>query len=306
MPQLIGLHVYPLKSAYRQSPQSATVEPWGLAGDRRWMLVDRSGRAVTQREEPTLGQLRVSHGADGLLTVTSPEGDRLEVPAPTAANGAELVEADVFGAVFKAAAAAPEVGEWFAERFPARFERRVGPVRLVHLDNPLSRGVNPKYAPNGETVSMADAFPVLLATTASLAALNELLAADHPDDPAKGAALPMERFRPNLVIEGTEPWAEDGWRRIRVGEVTFRVAKPCGRCVITTTDQETGVRKGPEPLRALGRHHRFDKSLAFGIQLIPERPAGLSGDALGTVRLGDTFTVLEQGPRLVPDPLTED
>jgi uncharacterized protein YcbX len=306
MPQLIGLHVYPLKSAYRQSPQSATVEPWGLSGDRRWMLVDETGRAVTQREEPTLGQFRISTDAAGLLTATSPAGDQLQVPAPTAAGGAPLVEADVFGAVFKTAAAPAEAGRWFAECFSERFERRVGPVRLVHLDNPLSRGVNPKYAQDGETVSMADAFPVLLATTASLAALNELLAADHPDDPVKGAALPMERFRPNLIIDGTEPWAEDGWRRLQVGELTFRVAKPCGRCVITTTDQETGVRRGPEPLRALGRHHRFDKSLAFGIQLIPERPAGLTGDVLGTLRLGDAFTVLEEGPRLVPDPPAED
>ncbi|WP_441248726.1 MOSC domain-containing protein [Kitasatospora sp. McL0602] len=305
MPQLIGLHVYPLKSAYRLSPESAQVEPWGLTGDRRWMLVDENGRAVTQREEPTLGQLRIVRAPDGTLTVTAPDGARIEIPAPSVATGAPLVEADVFGTVFKVAAAPAEVGAWFADRFGERFQRRVGAVRLVHLDDPLSRAVNPKYAQPGETVSLADAFPLLITTTSSLAALNELLAADHPDDERKGAALPMERFRPNLVVSGTEPWAEDGWRRIQVGELTFRVTKPCGRCVVTTTDQETGVRRGPEPLRALGRHHRFDKSLAFGVQLVPERPAGVTGDLLGTVRLGDEFTVLEDGPRLVPDPLTE-
>ncbi|WP_404814087.1 MOSC domain-containing protein [Kitasatospora fiedleri] len=121
---------------------------------------------------------------------------------------------------------------------------------------------------------MADGFPLLLTTTASLDELNARIAADHPDDPRKGAALPMERFRPNLVVSGTAPWAEDGWRRIRVGGLEFRVAKPCGRCVVTTTDQETGERRGPEPLRALGRHHRFGQKLVFGQNLVPVRPPG--------------------------------
>ncbi|AUG81342.1 molybdenum cofactor biosysynthesis protein [Kitasatospora sp. MMS16-BH015] len=307
MPQLIGLHVYPLKSAYRLSPESATVEPWGLTGDRRWMLVDATGRAVTQREEPALGQLRVHSAPDGSLTLTAPDGATLRVEAPSAAAGAPLAEVEIFGALFKTALAPAETGAWFGERFGERFARRVGAVRLVHLDDPAAaRAVHPDFAHGHETVSLADGFPLQIASTASLAALNEHLAADHPDDPRKSAALPMERFRPNLVIDGLEPWAEDGWRRVRVGEVTFRVAKPCGRCVITTTDQETGARRGPEPLRALGRHHRFGKSLAFGVQVVPERPEGRTGDQLGTVRLGDAFTVLEEGPRLVPDGPEED
>jgi uncharacterized protein YcbX len=111
----------------------------------------------------------------------------------------------------------------------------------------------------------------------------------------------MERFRPNLVVSGTEAWAEDGWRRVRIGEVTFRVVKLCGRCVVTTLDQESGGRRGPEPLRALGRHHRFGQKLAFGQNLIPERPDGLAGDLIGSVRLGDEVTVLEEGPRPAPD-----
>jgi uncharacterized protein YcbX len=153
--------------------------------------------------------------------------------------------------------------------------------------------IDPEYAQPGESVSMADGYPLLLTTTGSLAELNARIAEDHPDDPVKGAALPMERFRPNVVVAGTAPWAEDHWRRVRIGALEFRVVKPCGRCLVTTTDQETGVRRGPEPLRALGRHHRIGQKLVFGQNLIPVRPAGTDGDLLGTLAVGDEVEVLE-------------
>ncbi|MFJ8045224.1 MOSC domain-containing protein [Kitasatospora sp. NPDC096147] len=282
MPQLTGLHVYPVKSTYRLSPESARVEPWGLAGDRRWMLVDRTGRAVTQREEPTLGQFRAVPAPDGSLTVTAPDGGRIEVPVPV---DGKPVQGEVFGSFFATVAAGEAVDSWFCRYFPG--------VRLVHLADPLARPVKPEYAGPGDTVSAADGFPLLVTTTGSLAALNARIAEDHPEDERKARPVPMERFRPNLVVDVAEPWDEDGWLRVRVGEVTFRVARPCGRCVVTTTDQETGERRGPEPLRALGRHHRLEQKLVFGQNLVPERPEGFTG-TVGTVRLGDGFTVLER------------
>ncbi|MEV6210849.1 MOSC N-terminal beta barrel domain-containing protein [Kitasatospora sp. NPDC051914] len=294
MPQLTALHVYPVKSTYRLSPDSARVEPWGLAGDRRWMLAGPTGRAVTQRDEPSLGQYRTQPHPDGSLTVTDPSGATIRVPVPGTAAGDQAAQGDVFGTLFPAVEAAKEVQVWFAER--------LGDVRLLHLEAPATgRQIDPEYGRPGETTSMADGYPLLLATTASLDALNGHLAADHPDGDRRAEPLPMERFRPNLVVSGTEPWAEDGWRRIRVGEVVFRVVKPCGRCVVTTTDQETGERRGPEPLLTLGRRRRFGKKLVFGQNLIPERPEGSVGDVLGTLRVGDEVTVLEEGPRPRPD-----
>lgn len=294
MPQLTGLHVYPVKSTYRLSPESAQVEPWGLAGDRRWMLAGPTGRALTQRDEPGLGQYRVRPHEDGSLTVTDPAGAVVRVPAVSVAAGDRAAEADVFGTLFPAVEAPKDVQEWFAER--------LGDIRLLHLAEPAtSRQIDLEYAVPGETTSMADGYPLLLATAASLDALNHHLATDHRAGDHRAEPLPMERFRPNLVVSGSEPWAEDGWRRIRIGEVVFRVAKACGRCVVTTTDQETGERRGPEPLLSLGRHRRFGRKLVFGQNLVPERPAGLSGDVLGTVRIGDEVTVLEEGPRPEPD-----
>ncbi|MFJ3793663.1 MOSC domain-containing protein [Kitasatospora sp. NPDC090091] len=281
---LTGLHVYPVKSMYRLSPESARVEPWGLAGDRRWMLADASGRFVSQRENAALGQIRTELAADGTLLLTAPGGSRIEVPAPSVAAGDPLADVEVWGTRFRAAEAAKEAHLWIAEH--------LGDYRLVHLDDPRARPVDPEFSAPGDTVSMADGFPLLLATTASLDTLNTLIAQADPDG---HETLPMERFRPNVVVGGAEAWAEDGWRRIRIGELTFKVVKPCGRCVVTTTDQETGERRGPEPLRTLAKHHRLLKKAAFGQNLIPERPAGVEGDALGTLRIGDEVEVLEDG-----------
>ncbi|MFF1908085.1 MOSC domain-containing protein [Kitasatospora sp. NPDC058218] len=281
---LTGLHVYPVKSMYRLSPEHAQVEPWGLAGDRRWMLADATGRFVSQRDRTALGQIRVEPTADGGLALTAPGGSRIEVPAPAVAVGDQLAEVEVWGTRFHAAEAVKEAQLWIAEH--------VGDYRLVHLDDPRARPVDPSFGAPGDTVSMADGFPLLLTTTASLDRLNALIAQEHPES---HETLPMDRFRPNVIVSGSEPWAEDGWRRIRIGELTFRVVKPCGRCVVTTTDQESGERRGPEPLRTLARHHRLLKKAAFGQNLIPERPAGVEGDVLGTLRLGDEVEVLEGG-----------
>ncbi|MET8627769.1 MOSC N-terminal beta barrel domain-containing protein [Kitasatospora sp. NPDC004669] len=282
--RLTGLHVYPVKSMYRLSPDTAAVQPWGLAGDRRWMLADPTGRFVSQRENAALGQIRVALLPDGALSLTAPDGSRIEVTAPAVAAGDPLAEVEVWGTRFRAVEAAEKAHGWIAEH--------LGEYRLVHLDDPRARPVDPEYGEPGDTVSMADGFPLLLTTTASLDRLNELIAAEHPDG---HETLPMERFRPNVVVADSEAWAEDGWRRIRIGSLTFKVVKPCGRCVVTTTDQESGERRGPEPLRTLARHHRLLRKAAFGQNLIPERPAGVEGDVLGALRLGDDVEVLEDG-----------
>ncbi|GAA1989282.1 MOSC domain-containing protein [Kitasatospora viridis] len=282
MPLLDALHRYPVKSMYRLSPREAVVEPWGLRGDRRWMVARPDGRALTQRDLPTMGQIRPEPAADGSLLLTAPDGRSLRVPAPEG----PAVEGDVFGNRFAAVEADAKAQLWIREQLGDP------QLRLLHLSDPLARRINPNFSEPGETVSMADGFPLLAATASSLAALNGWLVDGGSE------ALPMTRFRPNLVIEGTEPWEEDRWRRVRVGEVTFRAVKLCGRCIVTTTDQESGERRGAEPLRTLNKRRRLDQKAAFGVNLIPERPDGVTGDALGTLRLGDQVTVLARGDRL--------
>ncbi|MFF2652578.1 MOSC domain-containing protein [Streptomyces sp. NPDC058045] len=270
---LTALHVYPLKAARALAPSTAAVEPWGLAGDRRWMLIDSSGRAVTQRQQPLLARVLADLAPGGGLRLEAPGLAPLDVAVPV--PGSPVAVAEIFGATVETVTADPAAAEWFSGLLDV-------PVRLVHLDEPgVRRPVDPGYGRPGDTVSFADGYPLLLTTTASLAALNTLIAdGGHPEE----GPLPMNRFRPSAVVDGVAAWAEDDWTRISIGEVRFRVVKMCGRCVVTTTDQETAER-GREPLRTLARARRFGDQLVFGQNLIPE--------TTGTLRLGDPVRILD-------------
>ncbi|MFJ4468437.1 MOSC domain-containing protein [Streptomyces sp. NPDC089424] len=269
--ELLSIHVHPVKAFRGQAPREAVVEPWGLAGDRRWVLIDDGGKVVTQRQQPRLA-LAAAELVPGGVQLSGPGLEPLTVPVPEAAGTVTL---DIFGTKVEGVLAGDFAHAWCSAYLGV-------PARLVHMDDPATRRpVDPGYALPGETVSFADACPLLLTSAASLDALNSLIAEDGL---AEEGPLPMNRFRPNVVVGGTAPWAEDGWRRIAVGEVEFRVAKMCGRCVVTTTDQETAAR-GREPLRTLGRHRRIGGSLIFGQHLVPR--------SLGTIRVGDPVRVLD-------------
>lgn len=248
------------------------MEPWGLAGDRRWMLIDAGGRVVTQRQQPRLAPAAAELLPGGGIRLSAPGMAPLEVavPRPVGTFPAQLPRDKVEVVLAEDAAA----HAWCSDYLGAD-------VRLVHMDDPATRRpVDPEYALPGETVTFADGYPLLLTSVASLDALNSLIArGDHPDE----GPLPMDRFRPNVVVSGTDAWAEDGWSRIAVGEVVFRVAKPCGRCVVTTTDQGTAER-GREPLLTLARHRRIGGRLVFGQNLVPV--------SLGTIRVGDPVRIL--------------
>ncbi|GHA35614.1 molybdenum cofactor biosysynthesis protein [Streptomyces tauricus] len=271
-PVLHSIHVYPLKAAAGHAPHEAVVEPWGPAGDRRWVLTDEKNRIITQRARPRMALVCVEALAGGAILASAPGREPLTVPVP-APGGTTTVE--IWNDKVEGVPAGVAADAWFSDFLGIA-------VRLVHLDDPATRRpIDPLFARPGETVSFADGYPLLVTTLASLDALNTLIA--QGDRPEEGP-LPMNRFRPNLVVGGTAAWAEDGWSRIAVGEVVLRVAKMCGRCVVTTTDQTTAER-GREPLRTLARHRRFGDKLVFGQNLVPESP--------GSVRVGDPVRILE-------------
>ncbi|MEU8031342.1 MOSC N-terminal beta barrel domain-containing protein [Streptomyces sp. NPDC049099] len=267
-----SIHVHPVKAFRGQAPREAEVEPWGLAGDRRWTLIDDGGKVVTQREQPRLALAAAELLPGGGVRLSAPGHAPLTVPVPEPAG---TVPVSVFGTKVEAVPAAAAAHAWCSAYLRTD-------VRLVHMDDPATRRpVDPEYALPGETVSFADGYPLLVATTASLDALNSLMAEGTQ---AQEGPLPMNRFRPNVVVAGTEAWAEDHWSRISVGDVVFRVAKASGRCVVTTVDQDTAVR-GREPLRTLARHRKVGARLIFGQNLVPL--------STGTIRVGDPVRVLE-------------
>ncbi|MFC4021483.1 MOSC domain-containing protein [Micromonospora sp. GCM10011542] len=255
--RLASIHTYPLKGCHRVDHDATLVRPWGLAGDRRWMVVDDAGVGVTQREATGLVGVRAVTRDAGLLLRADGRPD-LHVPEP---EGADPVPVRTFGnrkLPVPALPAGPAADEWLG----ALLGRS---VRLVWLARPTRHlAADDRPYDTGDQVSFADAYPLLLANSASLDAVNDWLAE------ADEKPVPMTRFRPNLVVDGAPAWAEDDWagRTLRLGEQRFRAAGPCDRCVVTTIDQETGVR-GKEPLRTLGRHRNVARKLLFGLHLVP-------------------------------------
>ena len=265
---------YPVKSCRGEELAAARVEPWGLAGDRRWMIVDAAGGHVTAREHPRLVLVVPSLNGGGHLTLTSPDLPDLVVPVP---DGTDLMPVSVWDSDLLAAPAGDEAAAWLTEIAGE-------PVRLVYLDDPTRRPTNPKYSLDSDRVSFADGYPLLLTSEESLAALNGWIAEGKK---AAEGPVPMRRFRPSVVVSGAPAWAEDDWRRLRIGPVTFRNAKGCDRCVFTTIDPDT-AEKGHEPLFALARHRRWDNKVWFGINLIPDNAGP---DAF--IRPGDPVEILD-------------
>jgi MOSC domain-containing protein len=273
-PQLTSIWRYPVKSCRGERLAEARVEPWGLAGDRRWMIVDSAGDKVTGREYPRLVLVTPRLNGGGAITLAGPGLPDLCVPVP---SGDDLVPVTVWASKLVAAPAGDEAAAWLTEIIGE-------PVRLVYLDDPTRRPTNPAYSLDTDRVSFADGYPLLLTSEESLAAVNGWIA-EGPK--AAEGPVPMGRFRPSVVVSGAPAWAEDGWRRLRIGPVTFRNVKGCDRCVFTTVDPDT-AEKSHEPLFALARHRRWDNKVWFGVNLIPDN-AGPGA----VIRLGDPVEILE-------------
>jgi len=263
---LASIYIYPLKSCAPLALQSSAVETRGLARDRRWMVVDAHGKFLTGREHARLTLIRALPNADGSLHLDAPGTSGVRVPVPDSRG--ERVATAVWDNPVSPLRADDMTNAWLSTYLGA-------PVRLVYMDAECTRAVDAKYAAPGDEVSFADGFPLLLISQASLDLLNSKLA----------VPVPMQRFRPNFVVAGTEAHAEDGWKRICVGDIEFDVVKPCVRCVFTTVDFERGQRDpSGEPLRTLIGYRRGEKGVTFGQNLIPR--------GRGLVRVGDAVSVL--------------
>lgn len=255
---LSGLYVYPIKSCTGISLQRSGLSATGLRHDRRWMLVDETGEFMTQRAHPRMALISTRFATEYLI-VGAPGMPELGIPLRQ--GPANLIDVRVFGDTNKGDLVGGEADRWFSEFLEF-------PCRLVHKPDDDLRLIDSSIAESGDQVGFADGFAFLLISEASLEDLNSRLE----------ESLPMNRFRPNFVVRGCGPYAEDGWSRLRIGGVPFRVAEPCPRCAITTVDQRTGAR-GKEPLRTLATYRKSDGEVFFGRNLIH--------DALGTVRVGD-------------------
>jgi len=261
-----SLHLHPIKSLGGFAVEEARITDRGFEHDRRWMLVDGNGRFITQREAASMACLHCSPLAEGFRVTDIRDGGTIDLPW-TLITGA-MQRATVFDDVVQVIHASIEVAAWFSDRIGIT-------CSLTYMPDGSERKVDPRYA-DGIT-SLSDGYPYLIISQASLDDLNARM--ERP--------LPMERFRPNIVIAGGGAFQEDGWKEVSIGTSRFAVVKPCGRCLITTTDQRTGER-GKEPLRTLATYRRRkglvdEVKVDFGMNAM-----ALMGDV---VRVGDLVII---------------
>jgi uncharacterized protein YcbX len=242
MKVLSEIWIYPIKSLGGVSVQTAKVMTKGLYLDRRWMLVDEDGMFMTQRVEPPLALFKVKILSEALEV--SHRGDSLHIPVKSDPSTQFPVK------IWDDVVAAYEVDATYSAWFSSRLQKR---CKLVSFPEENPRPVDPRFHVDHEHVSLADAFPYLVIGEASLEDLNKKL--QQP--------VPMNRFRPNFVFSGGEPFEEDQWREFNIGKNRFVGVKPCARCVMTTVDQETAS-KGVEPLKTLARYRTVNNKVLFG------------------------------------------
>ena len=262
--RLSEINIYPIKSLKGISLDSAVVEERGLQYDRRWMLTTPDGIFFTQREFPNMALISVAINGDGLQVTSETAG---EMNVPFQPDKGERMAVKIWQSVCEGLIYNGEVSEWFSDAIGTD-------CRLVYMPDETRRSINPLFNKEDDVVSFADGYPLLVIGEASLAELNSRL--ETP--------LLMDRFRPNIVVSGSDAFAEDNWRQIRINEAVFRSTKPCERCVITTVDQARGEFTGKEPLTTLASYRmaknvmpdRYESlgvganSVLFGQNLIAE------------------------------------
>ena len=278
--QISEINIYPIKSLKGIAMDAATVEARGLRHDRRWMLTDLDGKFMTQREFPQMALIEVGVADDGLY-VTADRFGTLEIPLePQTGNMSHVT---IWRSVCPGEIYPAVVSEWFSDVLGTD-------CQLVYMPNDTRRSVNPIFDQGKDIVSFADGYPLMLLGEATLDDLNSRL----------DVQLPMNRFRPNLVVNGSDAFAEDDWKRIRIGDAVFRTTKPCERCVITTVEPTTGEFDGKEPLKTLSTYRVAKVVMPDRIEALGVTPnavifgQNLIAETTGvTINVGDEIEVID-------------
>lgn len=261
---LTHINIYPIKSLGGISLQSSEVEERGLKYDRRWMLVDESDKFITQRSHPQLSLIKTEI-KNGVLTLSHKQNKLPVIRLPLIPYNSEEVNVKIWDDNVTALKYYGEINDWLYKATKIK-------TTLVFMPDEAKRAVNPEFA-QGKIVSFADAFPFLIIGEESLSELNNRI--NRP--------VPMNRFRPNFVFSGGEPFDEDNWQQIKIGNIDFKIVKSCARCVITTIDQYTGEKEN-EPLAALAKFRNVNGKVLFGQNMVAEN--------CGVVSVGDEVEIL--------------
>ena len=266
--KVTDIFIYPIKSCRGISLNKAKITPKGLTDyeqqkiyDRQFMLVDEKGKFITQRQYPQLATIQIEIKDNQLYLSTK----KSNIPAFKLIPdiNSKQIKVNIWRDQTIAIDQGDEVSQWFQEALDLDIN-----CRLVQQSDDYIRSINPQYSlEKNQPVSFADGYPFLLTNTASLADLNQRLNSKYPHQEVE---IPMNRFRPNIVVETDQAFIEDIWKKITIGDSQFAVVKPCSRCIITTTDQNTGDRNElKEPLLTLSNFRNTPEGIMFGQNLIP-------------------------------------
>jgi uncharacterized protein YcbX len=265
MLQVSALYIYPIKSLGGIALDSAYLSDRGLLHDRRWMLIDENNRFLSQRENIQMALLKTLLETDGLRVSYTPDGTSINIPFIPQTE--ELLEVTIWDDTCTAQLVSAEIDAWFTSKLGM-------PVRLVYMPDSSKRPTDPRYTSDGMVTSFSDGYPMLIIGQASLDDLNSRMP----------AALPMDRFRPNIVFTGGEPYGEDTMKHIRANGIDMYGVKLCARCVMTTVDQNNAT-KGKEPLKTLAKYRLKNNKIYFGQNLVHS--------GTGLLNVGDELTILE-------------
>lgn len=263
LPHIERLFIYPVKGLRGVAVERARITPFGLAGDRRYMLVDASGRFISQRRFPILARFEVDlvssaggssndelKGGESFVRIQFEKAGVTVIPLEPKPSGIEPVPVTIWNDTVQARAVSNEVDAFLSDILGEM-------VRLVWMPELADRVADPDFAPPGERVSFADGFPLLVLGSASIEELNTRL--ESP--------IPINRFRANVIVGGSAPWQEDTWTLVESAEARLTLVKQCARCVVITTDQETGERS-KEPTATLATYRVVDGKVMVGMNAL--------------------------------------
>jgi uncharacterized protein YcbX len=266
MKNLSELYIYPVKSLGGISVKEAEVTDRGLKYDRRWMLLDSTGKFLTQRTHPQMALIKVDVSKDTLFFRNIKNTDQFSVGINETIS--KKISATIWNDQVELLQVNTIADEWFSQNLNTR-------CKFAFMPEETKRLVDESYAQNNEITNLSDGYPFLIIGQASLDDLNSKLA----------EKIPMNRFRPNLVFTGGLPFEEDTMKKFSIGGITFYSVKPCGRCVVTTINQNT-AQKSEEPLKTLASYRTFGNKINFGMNLLHK--------GSGTIKIGDEIIIIEK------------
>jgi uncharacterized protein YcbX len=259
------LYYHPIKSLGSILTDQFSVGPCGPMLDRRIMLVDPTGTFITQRQAPLMSLISVNDlGCEFRLTY---QDDSILLPWPNFSTKTKSVLVDVWGEKINGQLMPSAGSSWLSAILNKE-------VRLVYMDDSEHRQVDLEYVDKGVRTGFADGFPFLLISQASIDFISEKV----------GYGISVQRFRPNIVVSGCQPFEEDGWRKIKIGQIEFDIVKSCSRCVIPTINLQT-AEKDKAVMQVMLDYRKKGAEVFVGQNLVHRQ--------LGILRAGQPVTVLE-------------